>query len=249
MLYINRAWQKTLADLGLDHCQGWLDHQLDLVDAPNHGHGGYSEVGYIGLDPVSQNSAGIYVKRQYNYSMKTLRHPLKGVPSFRKEYDSIRLLAQRGIKTMEVVFYAETQTRRGREAVLVTESLADYQSMDVLDESQYGEEDYRQLVIRIAQAVAALHRTGYRHPCLYPKHIFVGHDEIRFIDLETVRPHYGLGFLWRKDLEILLRRSSDRFRQHKALFIDSYLGDTASEDAKLKLLKQLDKRSKKKSKS
>ncbi|ROR98828.1 lipopolysaccharide kinase (Kdo/WaaP) family protein [Sinobacterium caligoides] len=247
MLYIPRAWQKTLADLGLDSCQGWLDHQLELVDEPNHGHGGYSEVGYIGLDRES-NSAGLYVKRQRNYSMRTWRHPLKGVPSFRQEFDNIRRLDSYGIKTIEVVCYAETKTRRGREAVLVTEALADYVSMDRLNEGEYGEADYSALVEQIATAVLALHATGYRHPCLYPKHIFIGCGEVRFIDLETVRPHHGFSRLWRKDLEVLLRRSSQRFRQHRRLFVETYLGAGATAEEVDKLLALLDRRAAKKAK-
>jgi tRNA A-37 threonylcarbamoyl transferase component Bud32 len=222
---------------GLRDINDWLAYDLALVDSPNYGHGGYSEVGVMHLgDRV------FYVKRQHDYRMRTLRHPFKGEPSFRRERYNIQRLDARGVQTLAVAYYQELQTPRGFEVVLVTEALDRYDSLDNIREQDYDDDSYLRLVQRVAKSVAKLHATGLRHPCLYPKHIFVSGDNIRFIDLETVRPHFSLRRFWLRDLDVILRRSSERFKDYREEFLHAYCdGDSKAAD---KLDRWLNKRKK-----
>jgi tRNA A-37 threonylcarbamoyl transferase component Bud32 len=202
---------------GLKDITDWLAHDLQLVDEPNFGHGGYSEVGAMRLDGKL-----FYVKRQRNYRMRTLRHPLTGEPSFRREHFNIQRLYEKGIETLAVAYYQELKTSRGWEVVLVTEALEQFTSLDKIQDPDYDDDSFIQLVRQLGRKVAQLHATGLRHPCLYPKHIFFADGNIRFIDLETVRPHFSLRHFWQKDLEVILRRSSARFKCYRKAFLLSY---------------------------
>ena len=93
--------QPLLARHGLADFQSLWDVQLDAVDEPNTGRGGWSSVFRLELE-----GSGFYLKRQSNYLTHTLHHPF-GEPSFSREFRNISRYQKLGIPALQAVFFGE----------------------------------------------------------------------------------------------------------------------------------------------
>jgi hypothetical protein len=158
---------------------------------------------------------------------------MAGVPTFLREFRRIQHYRACGIPTLDPVYFAMRRTGRGHRAILVTEELTGFVSME--DRVQHWLREgapVRSIRLRYLRAVAALlkrmHDHGIQHNCFFPKHVFVrmhpdGEVEARVIDLEKSRwrPHGSL--CARRDLYSLNYHSQCWSRSDRMWFYKYYL--------------------------
>ena len=107
-VFIASADRALLERHGLVDFESLWNLQLDAVDEPNTGRGGWSSVFRLDLD-----GHGFYLKRQSNYLTYTLHRPF-GEPSFSREFRNISRYRKLGIPALQAVFRSE-ERRVGKE--------------------------------------------------------------------------------------------------------------------------------------
>lgn len=172
----------------------WNKH-IDWFEEPNHRRGGWSGVGQLTL-PFDSGALSVFVKKQQNHGRRTLLYPVKGEPTFRREFKRLKFLEANQIKAPKVVFYGEQLIENKACAILATEALLGFEPLDVITQDWFsGKQKTRQqkkhLLKSVAVSLRDFHDTGLVHRALYPKHIFIKdaskQPEVAFIDLEKAR--------------------------------------------------------------
>lgn len=161
--------------------------KMDWFEEPNVRRGGWSGVGKTTITGASGESLEVFIKKQQNHGRRTFLHPMKGEPTFRREFANLRFLADHQFLAPEVVLYAESAVDGQVAAVLMTRAL-DFQPLDAyLKNSQAPQCAF---VTKVAQEIRRFHDLGMVHRALYPKHIFIKTDDdvqVAVIDLEKAR--------------------------------------------------------------
>jgi len=187
------------------------------VEPANQRRGGESGVRLLQQHDPDRDRAPLYCKRQTGHIYRTLWHPF-GRPTILRELGAYRALSRIGIRTPEVVYCAARQRREGWQALLVTESLQGFVSLEQwyanvnanANDAALGKAVLRQL----ASTLARMHLAGWQHGCCYPKHIFVkaqtGENddpqaEIALLDLEKGRRRWRFRSASQHDLRQLAR--------------------------------------------
>lgn len=205
------------------------------VEAPNERRRGTSGVFRYPLEAGDGAVQPVFVKRQSNHNTKTCRHPIRGVPTFLREYRYIRELRQAGIPVVDVWYYGQAVSGGVQHAILVTRALEGYVSLDqwfALDENRNDDGRVRAVLRSVVDAVKPIHARGIGHGSLYGKHIFVrtgaGDDAagaavaIRLIDLERARRSLFHDRLIRMDLSQLLRRTPGLGEKEREILLALY---------------------------
>ncbi len=231
--FIAAKWRAWLEARGLaDFERLW---QLDLpgLDAANTARGGISTVALLTAEFSGPEDVRLVVKRQQNHRSRTWRHPLQGVPTLRKEYFNIQRFDACGLAAVTPVMFAQRQDDRGMRAILVTEYLEGFRSFETFLEEWTGsatpDTDNRDTIMRpVADLIARMHRAGFRHNCLYPKHVFVNRrrprPDVRLIDLEKAGRSLGPIRRMTRDLAAFFRRSPFWLPADQARFLIYYHG-------------------------
>jgi tRNA A-37 threonylcarbamoyl transferase component Bud32 len=247
-IYLNPQWQQQLDDNQLSTFDHFWDLDLKAVDEGNvgRGHDGWSKVCIHNLTTATGEQRRIVIKRQSNYRSHTLRHPIRGIATFEKEYQFIRRYQKLEIPAMRAVYCATRQVNGELQAILVTEYLENYRSLfDILEEPELTRHDRGHLTQQVAQLVATLHEKNLEHRCLFPKHIFIPNDPTQkacLIDLEKTRWRpWGEGRRVR-DLTALARRTSHVSARDKVRFMRQYFGIKCLDDDAKQLWQKIDKR-------
>jgi len=262
LIYINPDWQPILADQQLNSFNSLWELDLHAVDEGNQGRGqnGWSQVCIHTIKTKSGSARRLIIKRQNNYRSRTVRHPIKGISTFIKEYNFIQRYKNLKIPALTPVYCATRQQERETQVILITEYLDGYQSLAEIQKGWTKNNSWRKratVVHSIATLIATLHRQNLEHRCLYPKHIFVVMQQDDWqtdlqaclIDLETTRwKPFGFGLPVR-ELSILARRTNNATTRDKILFIRHYLGLNKLDDNAKKLWQQIEVRIKKKHKA
>jgi len=181
--------------------------QLDAVDEPNTGRGGWSSVYRLDLE-----GRAFYLKRQSNYLTRTLRKPF-GEPTFAREFFNISRYRKLGIPALQAVFYGQRQVQGELRAMLMTRALDGWDDLDSLLQRwrELAPVQQRAILIACGRLARTLHGAGQVHGCFYPKHIFLRGTgqtfEAQLIDLEKTRPLLFGKRDRTRDLEPLLRRA------------------------------------------
>jgi len=240
-LYLNPAWTETLKTNQLCTFEQFWQLELTAVDEGNVGRGknGWSKVCIHQLNAPGANPRRVVIKRQSNYRSHTLRHPIKGMATFEKEYAFIRRYEQLGVPAMRAVYCATRQQEGELQAILVTEYLENYRSLfDILNDTQLPHSSRETMTRLVAQLVARLHEKNLEHRCLFPKHIFVPDDlsqQACLIDLEKTRWRpWGDGRIIR-DLTALAQVNT----RDRILFLRYYLGIPRLDSRAKKLWQQI----------
>lgn len=194
--YISAKHAQALTECSLHTFEQVWEHPVAWFEAPNECRGGWSGVARLQLELPNGGSLCLFVKKQQNHGRLTLRHPIKGEPTFRREYQRLQYLESSGIAAPQVVFYAEQLVENKPCAILVTEELAGYASLESLAESIFIKRNLsrvqkQQLFKVIASSLRSFHQLGLVHRALYPKHIFIKdaetYPQVALIDLEKAR--------------------------------------------------------------
>lgn len=228
-VFIAANARDTLRRHHLDSFEALWSAEADLVDEPNHARGGYSSVSRLTLKDADGIPQVFYLKRQSNYLIRNIRHPL-GEPTVARELYNIERYARLGIPALEAAFYAQRRIKGKWQAILLTRNLEGYMPLDYWFANWHELEYYqkRDLLVAAGKLVALLHTNSIVHNCLYPKHIFLRPTEdgvgARLIDLENSRAHLFSPWGRIRDLEALYRRSQPPSRSQRLRFLLAYLG-------------------------
>lgn len=190
----------------------WWYRQGTWVEPPNQRRGGESGVQRLNIE----NNITLYVKRQVGHLFRSWRHPL-GCPTIVREQAAIKALAGLGIHVPRMV-YCEFRRLSGEwRALLVTEALNGFIDLDTWFSlalaDRYPTALRYEVMRRIAETLAILHRNRWQHGCLYPKHIFVRSEpggttkdvQVALLDLEKCRRRLTSGAASRRDMAQLHR--------------------------------------------
>ncbi len=197
--YLAEKWHSILKFNGLDSFDAMWHLDLEQVDKPNTGHGGWSAVSKLVLSHPDGNKTKFYLKRQENYRFRSLVFPLMKVASFDREIRRFFQLAKNGIPVSSPVYYEKRRVGRNTRAILMIENLDGYRDLDRCLEDLENEGrpfiKKKRLIEATAKVIRRLHETGYQHGMLFGKHIFIKGNgdfskiDVRLIDLEFVRWH------------------------------------------------------------
>lgn len=254
--FVSPRWTNTLAEHGLTDFDFLWGLDVGLLDSPNTGRGrdGWSSVGLLRLDQPGGREKRLILKRQHNYVIRTLSHPFRGIPTLRNEAQSILQFNKLGIPAMELVLYAERRESDGVKAILLTEFLSGYESLErlyaVWQKQGWPKGIERHSLIRsVAQLIKMMHAKGMRHNSLYPKHVFVRNDGIAFsvklIDLEKVRWSPIGNAKSIRDLDSLNRHAPGWSRADRLRFFKSYCQTDRFHGKEKRLYKKIAGRSQK----
>ena len=170
--------------------------EIDWFEAPNERRGGWSGVGRLQLQAPDGSLLRVFVKKQQNHGRFSLRNPIKGEPTFRREFEHLTFLEKREFDSPRVVFYGEQSTQQQTRAILITVELTGFIPLDTLSHQIATEEimsiqKKRVLLASIASKLRCFHQLNLMHRALYPKHIFVATanttPQVALIDLEKAR--------------------------------------------------------------
>jgi len=202
------GWQSLFKRHGFDDFEHIWNASLGLVDEPNIGRGGRSEVGKLVLNGDDDKELIFYVKRQVNYVSKTLAHPIAGIPLTLKEFNNVEAFKAKGIHCLDTTYQGYRHHEGELQAILITPELKGYQDLDNYQPASIQES--RHITKELASVLSKMHSAGYRYNCLYPKHIFVNpansEAPVRLIDLEKVSRSPLKQYNQLKDLTTLQRR-------------------------------------------
>ena len=126
------SWREHLKKAKLDDFDAFWQLEKEFLEEPNRGRGrnGWSAVSLIHIDTTDGSRRRVIVKRQQNHFSRSWLHPLRGIPTFEKEFRSILRYRQLGILTLKPVLFARRRCAAGVQAILVTEYLEGYTDLD-----------------------------------------------------------------------------------------------------------------------
>jgi len=193
----------------------WWNAQGEWVEEPNLRRAGESGVKRLRLG--DSRLPLLYCKRQTGHLYRSLGHPF-GRPTALREYHALRALERLGIRVPRVVYCAAQRPQGQWRALLVTEELSGFVSLEQWYHGtarSVGEALRHQVLRRLAEMLARLHRAGWQHGCLYPKHIFVRVEgegdraqvEVALLDLEKCRRRLSCRRASRRDMAQLRRHA------------------------------------------
>lgn len=231
--YINERWRPILAHSGLTDFNALWQLEADWFEEPNRRRGGWSGVLRYELPLPEGGTRAIFLKRQENHKARLWSHPVRGAPTFLREFHRIMLFRRRGIPSLEPVYFAMRTVGKDERAILITEELTGFVSMEDrvqrwLKEGAPARSIRRRMLAAIAALLRNMHVHGIRHNCFYPKHVFVrldaeGNAEARIIDLEKSRWHPSRTVCAIRDLYNLNHYSLMWSRSDRLWFLKSYL--------------------------
>jgi len=226
MKYINKKYHSFFKDNKLTDFQKVLsDKTLPWFEEPNIGRNGLSGVKKICLENNTKKF-NIFIKVQENYfvnnKVSKILPFIKKTLVARREYNNIKRLEKYNIPTCEVLYFSANSNQ----ALFITKELEEYQDLRAvlynLQNSLFPKNDIlKDIAKSLAMEIAKLHRTGYSHNCLYPKHIFINSQyKVAFIDFEkSKKSNFTSNFILR-DLECLFYHVSEILNAQEKYCID-----------------------------
>ncbi|SCW35352.1 MULTISPECIES: lipopolysaccharide kinase InaA family protein [unclassified Pseudomonas] len=202
----------------------WLQMPGTWVEAPNLRRGGES-----GVQRVSTSEHQLYYrKQQVEHLYYDWRHPF-GYPTAMREYNALLQARKLGVRVPRVVYAGCRKQNKRWLALLVTEALHGYTSLEDCyaqgEHERWGEPLHCEILRRYGSSLARLNAGRWQHGCLYLKHVFIRVDrrgiDIALIDMEKARQRISAKRAARHDLRQVKRRSSWTESQWQA-FLQGY---------------------------
>lgn len=240
--FIASGWHEILRHNGIHDFENVWRLAGEWYEPPDSWRSGWSGVVRCTLKLPTDGSVEVFVKLQKNSLWRTVRHPWTGIPTVEKEWRNIRHCQERGLSTIEPVYFAKRRGGGNVRAVMMTKGLTDFVSIEDLLRRwrRFGwppPATRASIVRQVASNVAAMHRHRLCHSSLYPKHLFiggplasdssgsVGEDKVGvcLIDLESMRRCW---FRWQavlRDLDCLNRHFRGVSQTDRLRFLMAYL--------------------------
>ncbi|OQX36352.1 MAG: hypothetical protein B0D91_09215 [Oceanospirillales bacterium LUC14_002_19_P2] len=240
--FLNEDIAKQFASQGLGDFASLWDLKLEWFEPVNERREGWSGVSRYTLP--SEAPLHVFIKRQQNHNTRQLLHPIRGIPTFQREYHNIELFRSRAIPTLTPLYYGKRREDNNDQAILITLALEGYENLYDWNQKrvpQQPEAVTQKALAAIARVIRNLHDQGLAHYCLYPNHIFIRSPEtsitaldqnpeiIRLIDLEKSRRQPFNHIRRFKDLECFIRHAQHFSLTHIRFLLDCYFnGDAVS---------------------
>jgi tRNA A-37 threonylcarbamoyl transferase component Bud32 len=229
--YRETTWSGLFDAASLGDFESLWHKDLSIVEAGNVRGKGWSNVCTLELSDTK-----FYVKRQSNYFTRAPSSFFRKTPVVNVEFEKIKHFQRLGIPTLEVAYFGMRMQHGDMQAILVTRSLDDYKPLDVFLANGLAFDLLSRLNKEVGRAVALMHEAGQLHANLSPKHLFVKQIEneefeVRFIDLESSRSHFGQRALKIRDLEKLNRTVRNVSRSGKLRTLLAYAGKSRVDKA------------------
>jgi hypothetical protein len=230
--FVGSGWERILKLNKMDSFDSLWELDATWFEEPNERRGGWSGVSKVSLKTENGESVPVFLKRQENHNTKVWNSPLKGIPTFYKEFKNIQRFVRHGIPTVEPVYFGFRYVNGKSQAILMTKSLEGFESLDSALYARNGElmrnRALREsLMETVADAVRSMHKYNFQHRCLYGKHIFVrlvnSDWEVRFIDLEKLKRRLFYKQAVLGDLYTLPRRMPGWRQSDKLSFFKIYM--------------------------
>ncbi|MDM8347538.1 lipopolysaccharide kinase InaA family protein [Pseudomonas sp. sp1636] len=218
--------------------EDWWQTRGEWVEAPNRRRGGESGVQRL----RHATGPSLYLKRQTGHLYRSWRHPW-GRPTVLRELHAMQALEKLAIRVPKLVYGAAQKHAGQWRALLVTEALEGFVSLEQWYASEapqrWGHGFQGRLLQELALTLRRLHRAGWQHGCLYPKHIFVKRHaagssdwaEVALLDLEKSRRRLFGSAAARRDLAQLSRRRGDMPSADWRTLLDAYAACDGSTDS------------------
>lgn len=228
--FIAPECRPLLARHGLDRFSALWALELDAVDAPNTGRGGWSSVSRLELRDEHGKMHAFYLKRQIDHLSRSLLHPL-GEATFAREFRNIQRYRKLDIPALQAAYFGQRKIAGKVCALLLTHALDDYRPLDtwMQDWHALSRAQRNALIDAAADLVGRLHSAGQLHNCLYPKHIFIRLPNADgttpaacLIDLEKTRRTLRGRRSGLRDLDTLNRHSGTLSRSDRLRFLLRY---------------------------
>lgn len=249
--FLSPAWRAELAHHGLADFDALWQLPLPWFEPPNQRRGGWSGVSrHDFISPTGQRHS-VFIKRQENHQTFSWRHPLRGIPTFLREFRLLLRYRASGVPTLDPVYFARRATVAGQRAILITVALDGYVPLDAYvagwPSPGYAPlAERRRVLCAVADLTRRIHDGRIQHNCYYPKHIFVrvlpqnlkdqkgskgaegtaaAHEVVdaRVIDLEKSRGRPLAVFCALRDLDTLNRHAPEWSRSERLRFLKAYL--------------------------
>ena len=206
----------------------WWARTGEWVEEPNQRRGGESGVQL--LIPETPEQPWLYSKRQINHMFFSLRYPF-GYPTALREKNAIQGLERLGAKAPKLVFYDAIKKGKDWHALLITEALSGFISLDEWYAQQRTQPLEPAVVDSVLQQIAhnfyKMHLGGWQHGCCYSKHVYIKANpelapEVAFIDLEKARRRWPASRAALHDIKQLGRHRGGMPDADWQLFLQHY---------------------------
>ena len=233
LTYISAKHAQLLQKNQLDTFEKVWDFKVNWFEEPNERRGGWSGVGRITIAQDDGGSIGAFLKKQDNHCRTSFLHPIKGVPTFQREFEMMQYLASKNIRAPEVLLFGRNP-QGDLKTTLMTRELQGFQSLESLTEALFANTTpnlttQRALAKAIAQFARQLHTAKIQHRSFYPKHLFVNTSnmnapEVAVIDLEKSRVNMLPALRTLIDLSVLNRHAKYWSKTTRMYFYLHYFG-------------------------
>ena len=231
--YITDEWQALAQAGGLHDFDTLWKLDIGWFEEPNQRRGGWSGVSRLEVDLPDGTRTAVFIKRQQNHITRTWRYPLRGITTFRREFENLQWLQDVGVPTLDVLYFAERRVDGDRRAILVSRELTGYASFEDCMQywQQHGFPDkpvWRALIRKLAAIARRMHGHHIQQNCFLPKHVFIGgidgDMDIRLIDFEKAKRSITVERAMLRDLDTFNRRSPGLRTTDRLRFLLAYFG-------------------------
>lgn len=233
LTFISAKYAQLLHKNQLDTFEKVWTRKVDWFEEPNERRGGWSGVGRITLQQEDGSEIGAYLKRQDNHCRTSFLHPIKGVPTFQREFEMMHYLEQCDVAAPEVMLFGRNPNG-DLKTTLMTKELAGFVPLEELTDKLFTHNRpalavQRPIIKAVAQLAKRLHAAKVQHRSFYPKHLFVNMTDVNapeaaVIDLEKSRINYIAIMRTLIDLAVLNRHAKHWSKSRRMYFYLQYLG-------------------------
>ncbi len=233
LTFVSVKYARLLQLNQLDTFEKVWSRKVDWFEEPNERRGGWSGVGRITLQQEDGSEIGAYLKRQDSHCRTSFLHPIKGVPTFQREFEMMHYLEQQGIRAPEVMLFGRNPNG-DLKTTLLTKELDGFVPLEDLTERLFANGRpalavQRPIIEAVAQLAKQLHVAKVQHRSFYPKHLFVNMadtnmPQVAVIDLEKSRINYIAIMRSLIDLAVLNRHAKHWSKSRRMYFYLQYLG-------------------------
>lgn len=207
MFVIAPGWEQLMRQAGLDSFDRIWQLDRDWIEPPNERRQGWSGVVRRDL-ATTEGPTTLFIKRQKGQNRRTLKHPVRGRPTYFFEHEFLLRYGARFPQLVGCACYGEVRDGPVDRAVLVTSGLTRFRDLDTVA-AEASRAELLEVLKETGRAVLALHLRHFQHGALYACHIFSQNDtrECRLIDLERVRFRARKRAAARADLRQFINRT------------------------------------------
>lgn len=254
--YISEKWKDILEFNQLGSSEKLWALDAGWFEKPNRHRGGWSGVSKIELDLPLGGKMGAFLKRQEDYVIRSLRHPLKGQLTYEKECEVLLVFVEKKIPSLELMFFEHWNAQGHRRAVMLTVELTGFMPLSSTEYRSGGtyfktEVQKQRLFKKLTGLLKVMHKNNFEHNCFYPKHVFAKHLtpnelELKVIDLEKVKkkPRQMAEV---RDISTFLRRANFWSNEDKLDFFKVYCNESSLSAPSMSLWKKIQREMAKKS--